>query len=746
MREVRDLIGRSRLVSIIGPGGVGKSRLALRVAAQLEGRFRDGCRLVELDSTADPSLLPELIAASLEVPESSGRDSTDALAAYVGDRELLVVLDNCEQLRAECVSLLAAVLPLAPGLRVLVTSQEVLGVPGETVYRLKPLVMPDAPESADIAEVAPAVALFADRAASALNGFRLTEDNVVAVIELCRRLDGLPLAIELAAAQARVLLPSQVLDRLSDRFQLLTRSRSAVPARQQSLRAAVEWSYTHCGEVEQLVWKRLSVFPGSFDLAAAVALCSDLGPVDVESTIGELVDRSVLMSEPHASGMRYRLLESIREFGRLKLADSSERHDGPSEEELRLRHLDWYTRQASEFDRAWFGPRQRESLERLRMDLPNIRAALSFASESPARTDRGLRLAGDLSFFWRVTAFREGEQWLARLLEADGEPSTGRARALVALAWMLSAHGDPRATAIADEAVATAERFEPSLVPQAKCILATPAGGQDPASTIAPMQAALAEAERLGTARDRAFVMHNLGWNLGLAGQLIEAEHYFAGSVALCAEAGELSSRGAMQLRRALVRWMSGDLEEMAAMATEALRASRVVDDAYTSANAVSLIAVASVGRRDRLAASLFGAAERFWTDANGSIVTTPPWQALLDGAKDRCRMLLHGPAFDQGYRHGWDHGLEDAIAAALGERPERRVVPLAQRDFGLTRRELEIVDLVTQGLSNKQIAQRLVISSRTADTHVQNVLTKTGFHNRSQVAAWRASQVQAPA
>jgi DNA-binding CsgD family transcriptional regulator len=237
--------------------------------------------------------------------------------------------------------------------------------------------------------------------------------------------------------------------------------------------------------------------------------------------------------------------------------------------------------------------------------------------------------------------------------------------------------------------------------------------------------------------------MHGLAWSLAVAGRFTEAERYFAEVVALSTEAGELWWRGAMQFRHALAAWLHDDLEIMATAATDALRASRLVSDAYTCANAVSLIGVASVGRQDLLAASLFGAAEQFWDEAGGSIVTTPPWRALLDSAKARCRARAGAAAFDAQYRRGRRLSIEDAINAALDERPARPSGPLPRGDFGLTRRELEVVDLVSQGLTNKEIAQRLVISSRTADTHVQNVLTKTGFNSRSQVAAWRAAQAR---
>jgi non-specific serine/threonine protein kinase len=311
---------------------------------------------------------------------------------------------------------------------------------------------------------------------------------------------------------------------------------------------------------------------------------------------------------------------------------------------------------------------------------------------------------------------------------------------------LLAAREHPQVNTVAEEAQSAAETFDPSLVPQAMALRASSMAGQDLAKAITLLETAFAEAERMGSTEDMALALFGLGWNLGAAGRITEAERALADSVALCANAGDLSMRGAVQLRRALVRWLQGDLELMTSAATDALRASRLVYDRYTCANALCLIGVAAVGREDHLAAMLFGTAERFWEDADGSVVATPPWQDLLNAAEVRCRATLAGAAFEEQYRRGWQRPMDDAISAALNEHPAPAGVRLALHDFGLTRREIEVVDLLSQGLTNKEIANRLVISPRTAETHVQNVLSKTGFKTRAQVAAWRAAQLRAEA
>lgn len=739
IREVRQLLGQARLVSVIGPGGVGKSRFAVQVATQIQKTFRDGVWLVELASVSNPRLVPEAVASVLLVPEQSDREPTEALCQYLAQRELLLVLDNCEQLRDACAVVLSTVLLRAPGLRVLATSQEVFGLAGEAVYQLDPLSVSNPEEGLAAAQLSPAVVLFADRAASAMHGFAVTKDNLQAVVELCRRTDGLPLAIELAAAHARTLTPAQMLERMDDRFGLLAAKSTAIPSRHQSLKATVSWSYDLCGKPERLVWNRLSVFPSSFDLPSAVAVCGGdgLSPAEVADAVGELVDRSVLISEPQPWGMRYRLLESIRDYAVEMLRETADTEHAVASGVLRSRHFDRYVKLASDFDQDWFGPRQHEWLERLRLDLPNIRAALSFAVDHPAHGETGLKLAADLHFFWRVVALREGEAWLGRLLEAENEPSPGRGRALVTLARLFAARGESAAIAVAAEALDTARRFDPGLVPQALAVRGALMTDEDPVNARDVLTNALVEVERIGSAADRTFVLHRLGWNFGLAGDLEGAEHYFRESLTMSQGAGELWYRGVGQLRHAQLAWMHGNKDLMASAAAAALRASRLIPDPLTSANALVIIAATVVGRDDRLAAGLFGVAEHVWNDAGGSMLLTSPWRELLEDAKTRCQTKIGRAAFDDHYRRRHEQSIDVAIALALDERPQPRPEEPAAGDFGLTRRELEVVELISQGLTNREIAARLVISQRTAESHVQHILIKTGFATRTQLTAW---------
>jgi predicted ATPase/DNA-binding CsgD family transcriptional regulator len=745
--DVRRLLGESRLVTVTGPGGIGKSRLALRTAAETQRSFPDGAWLVELAAVTDASLLADAIVSHLRVPGPSGRDPLESLVAFLSERSMLVVLDNCEQLRDACASLVATLLAQAHGLRVLATSREVLGLPGETVYRLQPLPVPEqgASSAGGVAAYA-AVSLFAHRAAAAMNGFEVTEANAATVVELCRRLDGVPLAIELAAAHARALSPAQILERLDDRFRLLAARAAIVHPRHRSLRAAVEWSYDLCSKPERLVWNRFSVFSGSVALAAAQAVCASEGltELDVIEVVEDLVYKSVLVSEPHAGEMRYRMLETIREFGLQQLRANAEQgsENALSEAVLRRRHLDWYAELADDFDQHWFGHGQSEWLERLRADLPDIRTALAFAADNPQHARAGVRLAGSLGFFWRVTGMREGQTWLTRLLSADTAPTRERAQALSALAWFMAARGE-RADGvdIASEALAIANRVDPQLSPRVMLLLGTLIRLDDHTAGMDLLEQAVTLARELASEAEIAYTVFGLGWALGLAGDSVAAAPHFREAIAICESAGEHWWCGVVNLRWALVAWLQDDHETMAEAATDSLRAARLVPDPLTCADAVNILAGLEVGRHDRRAAYLLGAGDRHWRDAGGSIVHSPPWDALLAERRARCRERLGPAAFDQDYQRGNTGSLRDAIARALGEHPDPAPSKQETRaDFGLTRRELEIVALLAEGLTNKEIAKQLVISPRTAETHVDHILGKTGFRTRSQVAGWYAA------
>ncbi len=373
LSETRRLLAASRMLTLTGVGGVGKTRLALRMAAEVRRTFPDGVWFVELAALNDPQLLPHTVANTLELRQVSADPAGD-LAVYLEEKRLLVVLDNCEHLTGACAVLASKLLAAAPGLRILATSRHVLGVEGEQILSVPPLSTPDPGQEvlAGDATHYESVSLFLDRATAVAPDFAITEANRAAVVELCRRLDGIPLAIELAAVWLRILSPAQILDRLEDRFRLLASGRPAMPPRQQALDATVGWSYDLCSPAERLMWARLSVFSGGFDLEAAEEVCDGDGIPrdDVLNLVASLVNKSIVVryQATEQTTAWYQMLETVRQYGAARLDEDDLR-------ELQVRHRDHYRRLAKQFGLESFGPRQADWFIRLRREHGNIRCS-----------------------------------------------------------------------------------------------------------------------------------------------------------------------------------------------------------------------------------------------------------------------------------------------------------------------------------------------------------------------------------
>lgn len=427
--QVRRLIASSpsRLVTLTGVGGCGKTRLALQVCHAVLADYPQGVWFVELAPLADPALVAKTLAVTLGLLEESGRPILATLIDSLRPKRCLLILDNCEHLVAASAQVAETLLRACPQLHILASSREALGVAGETVFRVPSLSVPD-PRQAVSAEAAlqyEAVRLFAERAATVTPGFAVTDGNAAAIVEICSRLDGIPLAIELAAARVKLLHPEQIAARLSDRFRLLTGgSRTALP-RQQTLRATMDWSYNLLSEAELAVFCRLSVFACGWTLEAAEAVCDDAGPsFDVLDVLSQLEAKSLLVADQERGAeARYRLLETIRQYAREKLLETGEG------EAVRDRHLAYFVAQAERAEPELAGPDQVAWLIRLELDLDNTRAALEWALERDV--DAGVRLAAALGRFWDAHGHcREGADWLAQLLQRPADAAHPRVRAM----------------------------------------------------------------------------------------------------------------------------------------------------------------------------------------------------------------------------------------------------------------------------------------------------------------------------
>ncbi|MBV9383926.1 MAG: LuxR family transcriptional regulator, partial [Streptosporangiaceae bacterium] len=439
--EVRRLLSVSRLVTLTGVGGVGKTRLALRAAVEFRRAF-DETWLVDLAGLIDPSLVVPTVAATVGLCDQSERPPLPVLSDFLAPKRMLLVLDNCEHLLDACAELADALLRAAPELRILATSRQSLRIEGEFTMAIAPLPVPagdQPPLSPEALGQYEAVSLFADRAAAVLPGFILDGSNAMAVARLCRQLDGIPLAIELAAVRLRALSVGEIEERLGDRYGLLTGgSRAALP-RQRTLRALVDWSFSLLSTAERHLWARLSVFAGDFGLDAVEGTCAGEGisADELPDLLADLVDKSLLLRHEHLGEGRYRLLETLRQFGQEKLSEYGQR-------ELMLsRHRDWYQRLAEQALAEWFGPRQVSWFNRLRLERANLRAALEYCLSEPGEAETGLRMASVLLRpFWLPNAFfSEGRMWLARLLEKV-TAGTARAKGLCANAWLALMQGD----------------------------------------------------------------------------------------------------------------------------------------------------------------------------------------------------------------------------------------------------------------------------------------------------------------
>jgi predicted ATPase/DNA-binding CsgD family transcriptional regulator len=738
LAELRKKLMTARLVSLVGPGGVGKTRLAIRIASDLGRGFAAGAWLVALAEVRDAGLVANAAVAALDLRDQAATEPLQILVSYLQDKQLLLVLDNCEHLLEATGQLVAEVLRAAPDVRVITTSREPLQVLGEHVVPVPPLELPPGDGTVALSQLRQneAVMLFTERAAAASGTFELTDSNQAAVVHLCRRLDGLPLAIELAAVRTRVLTAEQILERLTDRFALLTGgSRAALP-RHQTLRTTIDWSHDLLTAGEQALFRRLCVFAGRFSLEDIEAVCAfDQVPVaQALALLSSLVDKSLVMKEDVKRFASYRLHETMREYASLKLRDANE------VDVLEERCLEYYrTRCLRTADQARYQPVQ--WLDWIELEIDNIRLVLE---RCLARGDfaRGLDLAASIGHYWVTRGTTESVRWLDQLL-ASGEASPQtQVRAYYLRGWLSLLQGDPAAARpwIA-RAVATArESRQLAKLSESLSIAAT---AEDAIGDLAAAGHFLDEAEAVTAG------LHDYPATIELVseravhaifqGDLDTASAASSEGARLSREAGDLFQLETMLRNLGMVGMMTGDLDAAKLRFVEALRVAQQIDHRIAQYYLLAGLGwqAASSGQA-RLAAQLLGAAETVATGAGAIIIG--PVVPLLAGAKESAVAAIGALKFEAEFKIGKRLSREAAVRLALGESDHVDVATERIEAGPLAKREAEVARLVAEGLSNKQIGARLFISESTVASHIRSILNKLGFNSRAQIASWITS------
>jgi predicted ATPase/DNA-binding SARP family transcriptional activator/DNA-binding CsgD family transcriptional regulator len=787
MLEVKRELAMTRLLTLTGTGGSGKTRLALEVARSLVGAYPDGVWLVELAPLSEGALVPQAVARALGVMERPGEPLTDTLAEVLQTKQALVVSDNCEHLVAAVAQLVDVLLDSCPGVRVLATSREVLGIAGETTWLVSSLSVPDPRQRPTTEELEryESVRLFAERAHYRNPAFALSPQNAQAVARICERLDGIPLAIELAAARVG-LSAEQIATRLDDSLKLLTTGSRTASARQRTLRGALDWSYDLLSEPERVLFARLSIFAGGWTLEAAeaVGVGEDIEEGEVFDLLLRLVDKSLVVAEASAGGaVRYRMLEPVRQYAQEKLKEKGET------QAAKRAHAQYFLALAEEAEPELLGPRETEWYERLEEEHDNIRAALSWLLKG-AEPELGLRLAGAIGLFWhRHGHLSEGLRWLDEGLARGGRASAiARAKALGGIGWLADGQGDldrmresateglnlsdeaglgdyhrafflgvlggaswlggdyERAMKLAEESLALSrEANDLGGMADSLLLLGTASmwGSGNLEQARAFYEEGLVISRELGSASFLRSCLNSVALTYLLQRDLERAEALAEEAAALSREAGDRTLLPLPLHILGRVALLGGDLERAEALHKESLALSgEMGGSAHTLAFLKGLACVAGAKGEVEKAARLFGAAEAL-REAMG----VGQWAALrtleepyLVGARSRLKEGAWTKAWEEGGAMSMERAIEYALSeddsSTIATRTPEHTSSATARALALTRREREVARLVAQGLTNRQIAEALFVSERTVDHHVSNILRKLSLSSREQVAS----------
>ncbi|MFL5673904.1 MAG: ATP-binding protein [Chloroflexota bacterium] len=746
LAELKRTLAATRLLTLTGAGGVGKTKLAIHAGRESARAYPDGVWFVELAPIDDPELVPQAVFTALGLQDHSSTWAVSTLSSYLAARRPLLILDNCEHVHDAAAIIAGTLLRACPGVRILATSRQALGVTGEVVIDVPGLSLPDeGAASPDALVRSDAVALFVERARAAQPGLAVDAGNAAAILSICTRLDGIPLALELAAVRLTSLGLQALDDGLAARLAALGTGDRSLSRRQQTLEGAIDWSYQLLSEQERVLWARLSIFAGGFELDAAQAVCSGdaLDASDIPDLVGSLVEKSVVKRRAGEAADRFRLLEPLRQFGRERLREAGE------ETILRRRHRDWVI-ELSAVAGANDG-RQVEAFERVRIERANVWSALDFCLSDPAEAESGAAICQGLWGYWAS----QGPATEVRTLYAallDQIPDRGRSRGhLLWISSFAAASQGDHATALASgtESLEIGRSIgDPEVVAWALQSLGVTAyltNRLDDAIDYANETLALAKA---------------MGWQFTWlsAATLLGVAHTFRGEldagiaiardgIRLSEELGETWERAYLLHFLAVASLHKGEPEEAEGYARQCLELKRALGDLIGMASAVEALALIAMGRgSSERSATLLGAGEAIWRSIPTTILA--PYRADHDRTEAEARAALGAAAFEAAHRAGLAMTRDEVVDYALEiRRPATSPAVRSTSDSPLSRREMEVAGLVADGATNAQVAARLFISERTVESHVASIFNKLGVDTRLQVAQWFSrSQVIAPA
>ena len=668
LSELLRLVSSARLLTLTGAGGCGKTRLALELASRLLDRFPDGVRVVDLSDLTDPALVTPKVASAAGMQQGPGRPLDDALTEYVTHRQILLLLDNCEHLIGECARLADTLLRAASRLRIVATSREALGITGETIWRVPSLTLPESIAFSAARPDGDAVALFAERAASVQPSFAITPGNAGLVVQICQRLDGIPLAIELAASRVKVLSLEQINARLNDRFRLLTGGSRTAVARQRTLEATVDWSYELLSDAERRLLMRLSVFAGGWTIETAEDVTNGEGIErdEVLDLLSRLVDKSLVNVENTAEeGRRYRFLETVRQYGRERLHQSGEA------ERLRDRHLECFGRLIRRAQPELSRSDQVSWLNTLQQEHDNLRSALEWCMAASERANESLELVSALSWFWTKRGyFREGQACLERALSVAGDaPATVRALALQGLGNLTFFQGDlERARSVAEEGV-RAGRAAGDLSTVSYClgllsIAALEAGDMDTSARIAAEGVAAARAS--ATPWVRAISLSSLAYVALEEGDFDAAGRLHEEALSLSRQQGEKWGMAMTLFDLSLLRVLQGRRQEARALCAEGIRLSQEFGDQRGIAWSLGILSAADAAEGHAGRAAVLRGAMEGLAESVGAPIQDSYNRWIGDRSVDAMKAALGPGAFEAAVTSGRSMSLARALQFGL--------------------------------------------------------------------------------